>query len=196
MIAPRDVTPPVAESLKKDLQMILQFLKNPLEGMRIRLEWSWKKTIVMHAALSVVAGVLNGLLSSNIYHIVYGLIFLPLITFVTSHLLAGFFYYYFQVFEKRTLDFLELLHMVVLTNIPYLALHTLTGLLPPLTLLGLAFSGMLMVVGLTDNFRLEKKRAIKLVATLVVMIFAVWLWEKIDVSRISRSLSAPPPVVQ
>lgn len=196
MSAPRDVTPHFNDSLKKDFSLILNFLKNPIEGMKLRLDWSWKRTILIHVIISIAAGVLNGLIPPNVYNIAYGLIFLPLITFVTSHLLAGFFYYYFQVFEKRTVDFLPLLHMVVLTNVPYLAIHTLTSLLPPLTLLGLCFSGLLLVVGLADNFKLDRKRAMKLVAILVVMIFAVWLWEKIDVSRISRSLSGPYQDVQ
>lgn len=192
----RDVTPHFFESLKKDYYFISEFLKHPVDRMKMQPDWSWKRTVFIHILASVAAGVLNGLIPPNVYNIAYGLIFLPLITFVTSHILSGFFYYYFQVFEKRTVDFLALLHMVVLTNIPFLGLHILSSLVPPVTLIGLAFSALLLIVGLTDVFQLDKKRAIKLVATLYVMIFAVWLWEKIDVSRISRTLSAPYQEVQ
>lgn len=192
----RDVTPPFTESLKKDFHFIMEFLKHPVDRMRIQPTWSWKRTVFIHILISIAAGVLNGLIPPNVYNIAYGLIFLPLITFVTSHILSGFFYYYFQVFEKRTVDFLALLHMVVLSNIPFLVLHILSSLVPPVTLIGLAFSALLLIVGLTESFGLDKKRAIKLVATLYVMIFAVWLWEKIDVSRLSRTLSAPYQEVQ
>ena len=56
MSAPRDVTPQFRDSLKKDISLILGFLKNPIEGMRLRLDWSWKKTVLIHVLLSVSAG--------------------------------------------------------------------------------------------------------------------------------------------
>lgn len=175
--------------LKIDFHFILDFLKNPIQRISHFPNWSWKKTVLLNVLLSIMAGTLNGLIPPNIYNIAYGLFFMPLITIILIHILGGFFYYYFQVFEKRTVDFLNLLRMVVLAHIPYLILHCLTSLLPPLVLVGFAFSALLLIVGLTDSFSLDKKRAIKLVSILYAMVFAVWLWEKIDTRRLSRTFS-------
>ena len=182
--------------LKADLHFILEFLKNPVQNISRLPNWSWKKIVVINVLVSITAGTLNGFIPPNIYNIVFGLLFMPVITLVLNHILSGFFYYYFQVFEKRTVDFLNLLRMVVLANIPYLILHSLTSLLPPLLILGLAFSALLLIVGLTDSFSLDKKRAIKLVSILYVMVFLVWLWDRIDRTRLSRTMSAPYQEVQ
>lgn len=184
------------DQLKIDFQFILEFLKNPIQNISRFPNWSWKKTVLINVILSVAAGTLNGLIPPNVYNIAYGLIFMPLITLIMIHILSGFFYYYFQVFEKRTVDFLNLLRMVVLSHIPYLILHSLTSLLPPLVLLGFAFSALLLIVGLTDSFSLDKKRAIKLVSVLYAMVFLVWLWERVDTRRLSRTFSAPYQDIQ
>lgn len=175
--------------VKIDFHFILEFLKNPIQNISHLPNWSWKKTTLINILLSIVAGTLNGLIPPNIYNIAFGLIFMPLTMFILAHILSGFFYYYFQVFEKRTVNYLNLLIMVVLANIPFLILHSLTSLLPPLTLIGLAFSALLLIVGLTESFSLNKKRAIKLVSILYTMVFLVWLWEKIDTRKLSRAIS-------
>ncbi len=182
--------------LKIDFLFILEFLKNPIQNISRLPAWSWKKTVLINVILSIIAGTLNGLIPPNIYNIAFGLLFMPLITFLLTHILAGFFYYYFQVFEKRSVDFLNLLKMVVLSNVPFLILHSLTSLLPPLTLLGLAFSALLLIVGLTESFSLDRSRAIKLVSALYIMVFIVWLWEKVDTRRLSRTFSAPYEQIQ
>jgi hypothetical protein len=175
--------------LKDDFHFILNFLKTPIQNISTLPTWSWKRTVLINTLLSVVAGTLSGCIPPNIFHMLFGLIFMPFITLILNHILAGFFYYYFQVFEKRTVDFLNLFKMVVLANIPYLILHILTSLLPPLTLIGLAFSALLLTVGLTDSFSLDKKRAIKLVSILYIMVFLVWLWNKLE----TRKLGQTPP---
>lgn len=190
MADPRDVSQTKwIEFLKDDLHFIVEFLKNPIQRISHLPEWSWKKTIFLNAGLSVFAGVLNGLIGTNHYQIAFGILFLPVITFMMTHVLAGFFYYYFQVFEKRTVDFLSLLKMIFMSNIPFLIVHTLTSVLPPLTFVGLAFAGMILVVGLTDYFRLEKKRAVKLVVVLYAMVLLVWIWDRLDTRRLGRSIS-------
>ncbi len=183
-------------NLKNDFLFILEFLKNPIQNISHLPHWTWKKSVLINIIISVAAGTLNGLIPPNIYNIAFGIIFMPLITFLLTHILSGFFYYYFQVFEKRTVDFLNLLKMVVLANVPFLILHSLTSLLPPLTLIGLAFSALLLIVGLTESFSLDRKRAIKLVSVLYVMVFVVWLWEKIDTRKLSRTFSAPYEQIQ
>ena len=183
----RDVTNSSLDKIqefKKDFLFILNYLKNPLVEIKSHLSWSWQKSILYYALISVTAGFINGLIPPNIYNIAFGLIFMPIITFVTSHILAGFFYYYFQVFEKRMVGFLEIFHLVILANIPFLLIHTLSSLIAPITLIGLAFSALLMIVGLTDKLNLNRKKSIQLVSLLYLMIFAVWIWEKLITSRL------------
>lgn len=183
----RDVTSSAidkVQELKADAHILLTFLRYPLQEIKKPLPWTWVKSILIYGLLSVGSGFLNGIISRNIYNIAFGLFFMPIITFVTSHILAGFFYYYFQVFERRQIQFLEIFHMVILANIPFLLIHTVSSLLQPLTLLGLASSAFLLIVGLVDKFSLVKKKAIRIVSALYFLIFAVWLWEKVIASRL------------
>jgi O-antigen/teichoic acid export membrane protein len=179
----------ILQRLKVDFHFILEFLKNPVQNISKLPPWSWKKTVAINILISVAAGTLNGMIPPNIYNIAFGIIFLPIITFLLIHILSGFFYYYFQVFEKRTVDYLNLLRLVVLANVPSMILHSLTSLLPPLTLIGLAFSALLLIVGLTESFLLDKRRSIKLVSIIYIIVFVVWLWEKIDTRKLNRAVS-------
>lgn len=182
----RDVTASsldIKREIKKEFLFLLRFLRNPLSEIKTHLSWTWQKSILIYALISVTAGFINGLIPPNIYNMAFGLLFMPVITFVTSHILTGFFYYYFQVFERRQIGFLTLFHMVILANIPFLLIHTISSFLPPVTLIGLAFSAFLMIIGLTEKFSLNKKKAIQLVCVLYFMIFSVWIWERISTAR-------------
>jgi hypothetical protein len=183
----RDVTSSALDRMQEFKligKLLIEFLKDPIAEIKKNLDWSWLKTVIVYATLSIAAGLLNGIISTNIYNLFFGLIFMPIITFVTSHVLSGFFYYYFQIFERRQVHFLGIFHMVILANVPFLIIHTISSLLQPLTLLGLASSAFLLIVGLTDKFNVIKKRAIQIVSALYFLIFAVWLWEKVIVNHL------------
>ena len=111
---------------------------------------------------------------------------------LTGIILASFFYYYFQVFEKRTVSFIKLVIVVFLSNTVFYLFHSIAGLLVFFDILGMIFTGILLVVGLTENFQMPKKNSIRLVGALLFLIFSVWAVEKIQRSNLGTSINSSP----
>jgi len=172
--------------INESIHYLIQFAKNPVQEIRRLPEWSPKHLLLIHLLLSLGSGFLSGLISFKIYHIFFGLLFFPVISTVLTLILTSFFYYYFQLFEKRTVSFLRLATLVVFANLPFYLFHAGSNYVPPLTLLGLAFSGFLLIIGLTENFSLEKKKSSKIVMALFFVIFLVWIWNQIEILKMDN----------
>lgn len=175
------------ERLKKKFhetfQYLLKFVRHPMNEIKVLPDWSWNHLIFVHLILSISSGVLAGLAAFNILLALLGIFILPIVSSIMSLLLAIFFYYYFQIFEKREVSFRRLLTLVIFTNLPFFVFQIGSYYLPPLTLLGFAFTGFLLVIGLSENFQLEKKRSLRLVLILFAVVFVVWVFGLIERHR-------------
>jgi Yip1 domain. len=185
----RDVTPPSnSESapIKAVLQYISRYLRHPLQQIAHLPDWSWTTLIVTLIVVSMASGVLTGLVPPNFFRIMSGVIISPIVALVTAAIGALFFYYYFQVYEKRTLPLRKIFTLILFANIPFFIFQVGSEIIPPITLVGFAFTAMLMAVGLTENFQMEKRRALRLVGVLFAVVFILWLANRIDVARMDR----------
>lgn len=177
----RDVTNsvPPENGLLDILMTLRHFLKNPLSGMTQLPDWSWKRIILLQLLLAMASGVLAGLIPPNGYHILFGIFFFPVISLTSVTVFSLFFYYFFQVFEKRTVELRPLFTMVMFANIPFFIFQCMVQLLPPVALIGFAFSSLLLIVGLTENFGLSKQKSSRLVAMVAMMILLLWIFNKL-----------------
>lgn len=156
-------------TIKDVFSYLLQFIKNPAEKIKHLPHWSWTSLFILQITLSIVSGVLSGLLKLNDYRVLFGLILMPVVSTVAALLLSTFFYYYFQFFENRTESFRKILTLVILASIPFFIFQILSEYFRVVSLIGFAFTSLLAIIGLKENFRVEKKRAIILVAILFVL---------------------------
>jgi hypothetical protein len=181
----RDVTPKpeTAVTAKEVFKFILEYLRHPLEKIRQVPDWNWSVLIAVQVLISMVSGVLSGLLPPDFYRVMGGLIVSPMVGLVTGFIGALFIYYYFQVFEHRTCSLRKIFTLIMLANIPFFVFQVASEQIPPITLVGFAFTALLMAVGLTDNFQMDKKRALRLVLVLFAVVFVLWLWNRIDIAR-------------
>lgn len=183
----RDVTPGAPQSapdlFKQVFQYILHYLKNPIEKIKSLPDWNWTTLLVTLVVISIGSGVLTGLVPPNFFRLMGGIIISPIVGVVTSFVGSLFIYYYFQVFEKRTCAFRKIFTLILFANIPFFLFQIGAEIIPPITLVGFAFTALLMAVGLTENFNMEKRRALRLVSILFAIVFILWLWNRIDISR-------------
>lgn len=186
----RDVTPnkqqPSFEMTKEVIQYILNYLRHPIEKIKSLPDWNWPLLIMTLVTLSIISGVVTGLVPPNFFRIMGGIIVSPIVGVVTTFIGSLFIYYYFQVFEKRTCSLRKIFTLLLFANIPFFIFQVGSELLPPITLVGFAFTAMLMAVGLTENFQMDKRRALRLVTILFAIVFLIWLWNRIDISRLER----------
>ncbi len=172
--------------IKETLSYLLRFAINPIQEIKSLPNWGYKHLLLVHVLLSIASGILTGLVTLNYLNVLFGIFLLPIISLLMIFILTAFFYYYFQVFERRTISTQSLLTLIIFSNWPFFIFQIGSHYLPPLTLIGFAFTALLLVVGLTKNFQLEKKKSVRLVMTLFAVIFLVWLWNQIDLRRMDR----------
>ena len=142
------------------------------------------RSLITLILVSMISGVITGLVPPNFFRIMGGLIVSPMVAGVTAFVGALFIYYYFQVFEKRTCSLRKIFTLILFANIPFFIFQIGSELVPPITLVGFAFTALLMAVGLTENFQMEKRRALRLVTIMFAIVFILWLWNRIDAARL------------
>lgn len=183
----RDVTPrPQAETPKEVFRYIINYLRHPVERIKTLPDWNWAVLIITLIVINITSGILTGLVPPNFFRLMGGIIISPLVGVVTTAVGALFIYYYFQVFEKRTCSLRKIFTLILFANIPFFIFQVGSEVLPPITLVGFAFTALLMAVGLTENFQMDKRRALRLVTILFAVVFIIWLWNRIDISRMDR----------
>lgn len=182
----RDVTDS-HKSVRGIASYILQFLKHPIREITHLPDWPWKTLIWVQIALSMVSGILASLAKPNVFGVLFGIIVMPIISTLMVSLLTAFLYYYFQVFEQRTAQASRLFTLSVFSSIPFFVLQVASPLIPPITLIGYAFSAMLLAVGLSENFQMEKRRAIRLAIILFSVVLLVWIGNQLNNYRVERA---------
>ena len=190
----RDVTPGSLSIPKEIFSHLKKFAVHPMEEIRHLPDWNWPRVFTMQIALSIISGLLSAVVRTEFstWKILQAVILFPLISTFTGLILASFFYYYFQVFEKRTVSFIKLSTVVFLSTTVFYLFHSIAGLFAFFDILGMLFTGFLLVMGLTENFQMQKKNSIRLVGVLLALIFSVWIFEKIHEARMNTSASSAP----
>ncbi|QDK39693.1 YIP1 family protein [Bdellovibrio sp. NC01] len=184
----RDVTPNQSPSGKQTAKEVIgylvDYLRHPIHKIKVLPDWHWSTLVVTLIVISMISGVITGLVPPNFFRIMSGVIVSPMVAIVTAFVGALFIYYYFQVFEKRTCSLRRIFTLILFADIPFFIFQTGSELIPPITLVGFAFTALLMAVGLTENFQMEKRRSLRLVTILFAIVFILWLWNRIDAARL------------
>lgn len=169
---------------KKSVVFLIWFFKNPIEHIKRLPRWSLRNILLVHLSFSIASGAIAGFISLKFWNILFGVLAFPFISMTLTLVLSSFIYYYFQVFEKKSVDFVRLLSVVVFANFPFFIFQIASNYIPIISIIGLLFTGMLLIVGLTENFKMTKRRAIRLVGTLWFLIFLVWLSNRFSVGKL------------
>lgn len=173
----RDVTPNNKPSvdIAELFQFLIKFIKHPIQNISHMPEWTWASLITVHILISVISGVLAGLLKFNFYRVAFGLFLMPIVSTVSVVMMSLFLYYYFQFFENRTEPFRKIFTLVVLSSVPFYLFQIVSEYFSVVSIVGFAFSSLVSIVGLCDNFKVEKNRAYKIVGIIFILAFAAWV---------------------
>lgn len=181
----RDVTPRATSTatLKDVLKYLAEFIRHPIERIKNLPNWRWPLLLFTLGTVAATSGFISGLFPPSVFRIISGTIISPLLTAFTTYVGTLFIYYYFQIFENQTHPFRKIFTLLFLANIPFFVLQIGSEIVPPLTLVGFAFTAILIAVGLTENFNFPKPRSIKLVSIMYIAVFIIWLINRITLSR-------------
>lgn len=180
---------PLKEELLHIIDYLRQYLRNPMRAISQVPVWRWPSLILFQVILAAACGFLSGIITGRIMQILLGFIFLPISSTAMIFAFAGFFYYTFLFFFHRRVDFKALFALIVFANIPMMILSILTPLLPALTLVGLAVTGLLLIVGFVDAFGMNRPAILRLIATMYLIFFAFWIFRTIQVAKKTKNLN-------
>lgn len=162
------------------LKVLIQFLKNPVAKITQLPDWEWPVLVLFHTSLAAGFGFLGGLLSLRFGRIFSGLIIYPLSSLFIVAIITGFFYYTFLFIYHLEVDIKKLFTTVLFANLPNIFLSILAVYLPPITLVSVLASGLLLIVALAEITQLNKKKITQLVGILVALYFAFWVYGAIS----------------
>ncbi len=172
-------------------QHLFCFLRHPLREIKRVPDWPWHRWIAVQVGVAILTGTLARIVEKkSTFAIIGGAIISPISTFITIFLTALFFYYCFQIFVKRTVSLRRMFGLVLFASLPWFIFQILEYHMPPITILSVTFAALLLFIGFMENFQLDRKMALKMVASLYAFIFALWLWGQVSSnSRWDRSWS-------
>lgn len=176
---PRDMI----EELLGAKVFLLHFLANPVNQIKRCPDWRWRTIVFLQVLLSVVVGLLSGIVARSVTQSLSGIVLLPINYIVGSLLISGFFYYLFLFGFQRACPFKKVYTLVALSGIFHLVLLILAPLLPPVPLVGLAFSALLLVVGFAENFSLDRTKLMKVLSALYLAVFVFWIISTLQTSQ-------------
>lgn len=165
------------------LKYLYSFARNPVDTIKRPLLISWTATIALQVIASMISGTLAGLLSGNLVDALIGLLIFPISSVLISFLFTLFIYYYFTLVHSTFLEARRLYSIIVLATLPYLVIHIVAEYLPPLDLIGFAFTSLLLVVGICEQFSIERKQMMRLVGGLYLAFIVIWSLAQIKSHR-------------
>lgn len=183
------------EILKNFAAVYVRYLRNPVQEIRNLPDWSWRDLVVNQVIVTAATGALSGILKGSFLSIIQGLIVVPIITAVTITVATLFFYFVFQILAGTTLHYRRLTELIFFANIPFFIFSTVSHWFPPASLFGLAMAGFLMIVGLCENFQLQRRLVLRTVIGVYLLFLLVWIWGRMDAmrvqSRMEKTIEAP-----
>ncbi len=191
------ISPDLKRELDKLLEFVLFFVRHPIEGMRRLPDWHWSTLLSLQIGISVICGAMSGLLPPRFTSFFIGIFLYPIISFGQVGLLAVFLVFYFSVRHSVFLEHRRLASIVVLANVPYTIMHIFASVLPPLQLIGFAGTCLLLIVGMSEHFHIERRKLTRLMTGLFVAFACLWAITQYRASNQPDSFerkSIPKPV--
>jgi hypothetical protein len=161
--------------------VLLRYLKNPVQEIGDLPSWTWPKILVTQILITALCGVFRALISGDGFlGIIGGAILNPILIIMTSLVSAIFFYYCFQIFANKTVEFRKLYELIFFANIPFYILIIPVELFPFIFLAAFAMTALLLFKGFIQHFQLERKLVTKLIGSLFLLLLSMWVWQRFE----------------
>jgi len=162
--------------IKELVGFLPQYLKNPVEGIKRVPSWDWPTVILLEILISAITGVLSGIVARHFLAIIFGLILAPVMGLVLSFIISGIIYYACLFILRTEVEFRRVFVIVVLAKIPSQILGIIIPLIKFVTLVSIIVTGLLLIVGISENFMLERKRVSQIIGSIACFALLYWLY--------------------
>ena len=159
----------IGARVKDLLQYLPQYLKNPVAGIKRVPAWDWYTLLILQISASAAVSILTGVATRNLLQIFGGIILGPIYGLIFSFLISVILYYVFLFLMDTQLEFRKMYTVVILAGLPASIINILGAVLWPVSFIALAGFSWLLILGISENFLIDRKRVSKLVVPLVII---------------------------
>jgi hypothetical protein len=170
--------------LKEAILVLPHFFKNPVQGMRRIPDWEWPEILILQSIFAAICSMLTNAVGRHWLLMILGLFIGPITQLILVSLAAGIFYYVFLFWFQREISYRRIYLQLLFASVPALIVNILSPILPPVFLIGLAAALILLYVGFSENFALERKKLQKLLGGIFAIYALFWMVQLIN--RISH----------
>ena len=167
------------QDLRHLFPFLLHFARHPTEGIKAAPRLSWPALITLQMTSAMISGILMALSGRNFIDFVLGLFVFPLTSLAISLVITFFLLNFYAVFRRTHLEFQQLYTLVVLAMLPYYLLHVFSTYLPPIDLIGFAFTCLLLTVGISESFKQNRSMTFGYLATFYAAFVLIWIFSQI-----------------
>ncbi|MCB0394296.1 MAG: hypothetical protein KDD25_07040, partial [Bdellovibrionales bacterium] len=132
-----DIRTSVINYLQEVYQLLRNFLRNPIVGMKEVPEWDARRLALFQVVIAAAVGLLAGLFEVSPVKMVTNPIFFSIYYFFVSGFTTLFFYFAFQFLYKSTFEPIMVYRIVAFAQIPHVFLKVLTPLRIPIDIVGM-----------------------------------------------------------
>lgn len=172
------------------LQTLFKYLaslvRNPVQEIQRIPDIQWKTLIIFQFCLSFISVGISNLLAPFAISFTNVLISLAASSIAIA-LASLFFYYFFLILYNQKLSFIKIFSLVLFAHIPFAVFHLASFFFPPADLIGLGISGLLMIIGLVENFSIPKKLATRLIISLYAVLSIYWVIHLITMREFAQT---------
>ena len=176
----------VKSRFREILLFLPMYLKNPLEGMKHVPSWDWPTVLILEILLTAVTSVLGGILAHHWLALLGGILLGPIMGLAITFVLSGTLYYACLFIMRTELEFRKVFVVTVLAMVPSQILGVVSVLARPITLICLIVTALLLIVGLVENFMLDKKKVTQIVGSIAAFVILAWLYATVIDATSSR----------
>lgn len=176
------------------IQILPDYLRHPREMVVNHPRWDWPQILIFQIIVSVACGVLSNLLASRFLALFFAIVIAPLASIFTVLVVTGFFFYTALLIWEKEVDFQKLYQTVLLCSLPLIFVQIVSGVFPPINLLGLLSTAYLLYWALTDNMYLPKKpvRNVLMFMAAACVLFWAFQWIQIQHNMFEMRHKATP----
>ncbi len=186
---------PQLEKLGHLVRYLTEFARHPVQKIKDVPDWDWPALVIFYVAAAATCGVLRGILIRHITEVFSGLIVTPIMSVFSAVLVTGLIYYTLVFFFDRDSSLRRIFSLVLLAALPTMILSIVSHWASIITIIGLFLSGLLLVVGVSGNFNIDRKKFGKIIAAIFVAYFLFWIYSswhfRIEKEKYKNRLTTP-----
>lgn len=136
--------------------------------------WEWPEMLILQAIFAAACAVLTSMVARNLLGMFIGVLLGPITQLLIVGILAGFFFYVFMFYFHREVPFRQVYLHVMFAAIPTMLCNIASPVAPPATVIGIFGTAMLLFVGFTNNFHLDRVKVRNILGGLVAVYIVCW----------------------